>query len=102
MPAISDPAYRIVRAAIEEGIPVIPIPGATALAVALVASGFQPTPSFLPDFCRLGATPGGQGSRSCAKFAQRSFSMRHLIGLPTRLWTRRRCWVIAGLHWLAS
>lgn len=45
MPAISDPAYRIVTAAIEEGIPVIPIPGATALAVALVASGL-PTDSF--------------------------------------------------------
>ena len=45
MPAISDPAYRIVRAAIEEGIPVIPIPGATALTVALVASGL-PTDSF--------------------------------------------------------
>jgi 16S rRNA (cytidine1402-2'-O)-methyltransferase len=45
MPAISDPAYRIVRAAIEQGVPVIPIPGATALAVALVASGL-PTDSF--------------------------------------------------------
>jgi 16S rRNA (cytidine1402-2'-O)-methyltransferase len=45
MPAISDPAYRIVTAAIEEGVPVIPIPGATALAAALVASGL-PTDSF--------------------------------------------------------
>jgi 16S rRNA (cytidine1402-2'-O)-methyltransferase len=45
MPAISDPAYRIVTAAIEEGVPVIPIPGATALVVALVASGL-PTDSF--------------------------------------------------------
>jgi len=45
MPAISDPAYRIVTAAIEEGIAVIPIPGPTALTTALVASGL-PTDSF--------------------------------------------------------
>ena len=30
-PGISDPAYRIVTAAIDAGVPVIPIPGATAL-----------------------------------------------------------------------
>src|SRR5215471_11558040 len=44
-PSISDPAYRIVSAAIEAGVPVVPIPGATALAAALVASGL-PTDSF--------------------------------------------------------
>lgn len=38
-PGISDPAYRIVRDAIEEHIPVVPIPGASAFLAALVVSG---------------------------------------------------------------
>lgn len=45
-PGVSDPAYRIVRAAIERGVAVTPIPGATASVAGLVASGL-PTDSFL-------------------------------------------------------
>jgi 16S rRNA (cytidine1402-2'-O)-methyltransferase len=45
-PGISDPAYRIVTLAIERGITVAPVPGATALIAALTASGL-PTDSFL-------------------------------------------------------
>ncbi len=45
-PGIADPAYRVVVAAIENKIPVIPIPGATAMIAGLVASGL-PTDSFL-------------------------------------------------------
>lgn len=45
-PGISDPAYRIVTAAIENGIKVAPIPGAVALIAGLTASGL-PTDSFL-------------------------------------------------------
>lgn len=45
-PGISDPAYRIVRAAIDAGIPLVPIPGASALLSALVISGL-PTHSFV-------------------------------------------------------
>ena len=45
-PGISDPAYRVVVAAIENKISVIPIPGATAMIAGLVASGL-PTDSFL-------------------------------------------------------
>ena len=37
-PGISDPAYRIVSAAIDAGISVIPIPGATAMIAGLIAS----------------------------------------------------------------
>ncbi|MBK9314595.1 MAG: 16S rRNA (cytidine(1402)-2'-O)-methyltransferase [Acidobacteria bacterium] len=44
-PGISDPAYRIVRAAIEHGVEVVPIPGPAALIAGLVASGL-PTDSF--------------------------------------------------------
>jgi 16S rRNA (cytidine1402-2'-O)-methyltransferase len=45
-PGISDPAYRIVVAAIEQGVTVTPVPGATGIITALVASGL-PTDSFL-------------------------------------------------------
>jgi 16S rRNA (cytidine1402-2'-O)-methyltransferase len=45
MPLVSDPGYRLVRAAIDNGIPVHPIPGASAALAALAASGL-PTDSF--------------------------------------------------------
>ena len=45
MPLVSDPGYRLVRAAIEAGIPVEPVPGASAALAALAASGL-PTDAF--------------------------------------------------------
>nr|MBA3913494.1 16S rRNA (cytidine(1402)-2'-O)-methyltransferase [Terriglobales bacterium] len=45
MPGISDPGYRLVNAAIQRGIPVVPVPGAAAFMLALVASGL-PTDVF--------------------------------------------------------
>ena len=38
-PLVSDPGYRVVVAAIENGYPVVPIPGASAALAALTASG---------------------------------------------------------------
>jgi 16S rRNA (cytidine1402-2'-O)-methyltransferase len=58
MPLVSDPGYRLVRAAIEAGVPVHPIPGATASISALAASGL-PTDSF--HF--LGFLPAKSGQR---------------------------------------
>lgn len=45
-PGISDPGFRLVRECIKNGIPVIPIPGASSAMAALSASGF-PTDRFL-------------------------------------------------------
>jgi 16S rRNA (cytidine1402-2'-O)-methyltransferase len=45
MPGISDPGYRLITLAIRHHIRVVPIPGASALLAALVASGL-PTDSF--------------------------------------------------------
>ncbi len=42
IPAISDPGYELVKACIEAGIAIIPIPGANAALTALVASGLNP------------------------------------------------------------
>ncbi len=48
MPAVSDPGFRIIRAARENNIPVFVVPGPTAVVSALVLSGF-PTDRFT--FC---------------------------------------------------
>ena len=45
-PGLSDPGYEIVRAALARGFRVVPIPGANALTIALVASGL-PTDQFV-------------------------------------------------------
>jgi 16S rRNA (cytidine1402-2'-O)-methyltransferase len=45
-PTISDPGYRLVRACRERGVPVLPIPGASAAVAALSVSGL-PTDEFL-------------------------------------------------------
>ena len=45
-PGLSDPGYELIRAAIERGHPIVPLPGATAAIPALVASGL-PTDSFI-------------------------------------------------------
>jgi len=45
-PAISDPGYPLIRAAIDADIPVVPIPGPSAVLAALAASGL-PTARFL-------------------------------------------------------
>jgi len=46
MPGLSDPGYSLIKAAIEAGIPVVPVPGPSALVSALVVSGL-PTNLFL-------------------------------------------------------
>jgi 16S rRNA (cytidine1402-2'-O)-methyltransferase len=38
-PGVSDPGYRLLSLAADEGVPIVPIPGASAILAALVASG---------------------------------------------------------------
>jgi 16S rRNA (cytidine1402-2'-O)-methyltransferase len=45
-PLVSDPGYELVQAAIERGLPVVPIPGPSAVTTALSVSGL-PTDRFL-------------------------------------------------------
>jgi len=55
-PLVSDPGYRLVRAAIDAGITVTSLPGASAVTTALAASGLPPHPfKFLGFFPRTAA-----------------------------------------------
>ncbi len=45
-PGVSDPGYRLVRAAIEAGVAVVPVPGPSSVLAALAASGL-PTDRFV-------------------------------------------------------
>lgn len=60
-PCISDPGYPLLVAAVEAGIKVVPIPGASALAAALSAAGL-PTDRFT----FVGFLPDKQGRRKKA------------------------------------
>jgi 16S rRNA (cytidine1402-2'-O)-methyltransferase len=55
-PLISDPGFRIVRAAIERRIQVVPIPGPAAFVAALVASGLPTDRFFFGGFLPARAT----------------------------------------------
>ena len=58
-PLVSDPGYKLVRAAIAEDLPVTAAPGASAALTALILSGLPPDvflfAGFLPSSRRRGA-----------------------------------------------
>ncbi|MGO2299309.1 16S rRNA (cytidine(1402)-2'-O)-methyltransferase [Paucilactobacillus nenjiangensis] len=58
MPSISDPGKELVAAAIQNDIPVVPLPGANAGLTALIASGLEPQPFYFYGF--LGRKPSFQ------------------------------------------
>lgn len=71
-PLISDPGYKLARAVIEAGFPVIPLPGASALLAALAVAGL-PTDRFL--------FAGFLDAKSAARRAD----LRGLGGVPASL-----------------
>jgi len=60
-PLVSDPGYRLVRAALAAGVPVSAIPGPNAAVMALVLSGLSPQP-----FLFLGFPPPRAAARLAA------------------------------------
>jgi 16S rRNA (cytidine1402-2'-O)-methyltransferase len=60
-PLVSDPGYRLVRAALAEGLPVGAVPGPNAALTALVLSGLPPQP-----FLFLGFPPPKHAARRAA------------------------------------
>lgn len=61
-PGICDPGYQLVRAALDAGIEVVPIPGVTALAAALSVSGLP-----MHNFQFLGFLPVKKGRQTLFK-----------------------------------
>lgn len=71
-PAISDPGFRLVRAAIDKGINVVSIPGPSALITALVAAGLPTNEFFFAGFL-----PAREGMRQAR--------LHELASLPVTL-----------------
>lgn len=67
-PLVSDPGFRLVRAARHAGVPVVPVPGASALLAALVVAGL-PTDAF--HFQGFLPPKGGDRERALAGLAAR-------------------------------
>jgi 16S rRNA (cytidine1402-2'-O)-methyltransferase len=80
-PLVSDPGARLVRAAIDAGIAVVPVPGPSALLVALVAAGLPAEP-----FTFFGFLPrsGTERARRLVQMAQSPFTVV-LYEAPGRL-----------------
>ncbi|MBC8323782.1 MAG: 16S rRNA (cytidine(1402)-2'-O)-methyltransferase [Candidatus Marinimicrobia bacterium] len=79
-PGVSDPAYKLVRAAIEEGITVEAIPGSSALLTALVSSGL-PTDRFLFE----GFIPSKKGRKKRLKAVQHENATLVFFENPKRI-----------------
>ncbi len=60
-PGISDPGFRLARLAIDSGVPLVPVPGPSALISALVASGLPSDEFFFGGF--LPARSGARRAR---------------------------------------
>jgi len=58
-PLVSDPGYRLVQAAIEAGIEIVPVPGASAVMAALAVAGLP-----LDRFCFEGFLPVKRAART--------------------------------------
>lgn len=57
-PGISDPGYRLIKAAVENSVEVVPVPGPSAIITALSASGLP-----IDEFTYKGFLPASKGKR---------------------------------------
>lgn len=71
-PLVSDPGYKLVQAAISEGLPVTAVPGPSAALAALVLSGLPPDRFFFAGFLS-------------ARSGQRREELRELASVPSTL-----------------
>ncbi len=67
-PAVSDPGYRLVRAAVDAGYAVIPVPGPSALTAALSAAGL---PTDLVTFAGFLPEKSGRRKKALGELADR-------------------------------
>jgi 16S rRNA (cytidine1402-2'-O)-methyltransferase len=58
MPGLADPGYELITSALERGLPIVPVPGPTALSAALSMSPFP-----IDRFLFLGFLPRGRSAR---------------------------------------
>ncbi|HPU94793.1 MAG TPA: 16S rRNA (cytidine(1402)-2'-O)-methyltransferase [Candidatus Gracilibacteria bacterium] len=79
-PGISDPAYSLIRRAIEEGVKIVPIPGASALLAAIVTSGLP-----MDKFVYLGFLPLKKGRQTLLKSLQNEERTLVIYESPHRL-----------------
>lgn len=72
MPSLADPGYELLQAVLEQGVPVVPVPGPTALEAALSVAGIP-----AERFIFLGFLPRGKGARRSllASVADRPFAL---------------------------
>jgi 16S rRNA (cytidine1402-2'-O)-methyltransferase len=72
MPGLADPGYELIAAALERNVPIVPVPGPTALTAALSVAGL-PSDRFL----FLGFLPRGQSARRnlLASMVERPFTL---------------------------
>ncbi len=71
-PLVSDPGYRLVRAALEQGLTVAALPGPSAILAALVVSGLPPYP-----FTFLGFPPSKRARR--VRFFETHAAVKHTV-----------------------
>jgi 16S rRNA (cytidine1402-2'-O)-methyltransferase len=72
MPLISDPGYRLVKAAVADGIPVQPVPGPSAALSALAASGLATDAFYFGGFL---PAKSGQRDRALEEHLESSITL---------------------------
>lgn len=91
MPSVSDPGYRLVRAALDAGVPVTAAPGPSAVTTALALSGLPCDRFCFEGFLPRTLAPDGPGCARSPPRSARWCSSRRRTGSPGRwpTWPRR-------------